>query len=133
MSAERIISDFRDISMTFQINPVNNDLIALKNETAIARALRNLVLTNLGERPFQNDLGSRVSRLLFDNIDEFVASSLESEIKSVVQRFEPRVKLIKVSSTPDYDNNSIDVNIIYEIIGIDALPQQLTFALQPVR
>ena len=60
MSAERIISDFRDISMTFQINPVNNDLIALKNENAIARALRNLVLTNLGERPFQNDLGSRV-------------------------------------------------------------------------
>ena len=98
MSAERIISDFRDISMTFQINPVNNDLIALKNENAIARALRNLVLTNLGERPFQNDLGSRVSRLLFDNIDEFVASSLESEIKSVIQRFEPRVKLIKVSS-----------------------------------
>ena len=49
MSAERIISDFRDISMTFQINPVNNDLIALKNENAIARALRNLVLTNLSK------------------------------------------------------------------------------------
>ena len=133
MSAERIISDFRDISMTFQINQVNNDLIALKNENAIARALRNLVLTNLGERPFQNDLGSIVSRLLFDNIDEFVASSLESEIKSVIQRFELRVKLIKVSSVPNYDNNSIDIKIIYEIIGIDALPQQLSFALQPVR
>ena len=78
-------------------------------------------------------MGSRVSRLLFDNIDEFVASSLESEIKSVIQRFEPRVKLIKISSVPNYDNNSIDIKIIYEIVGIDALPQQLSFALQPVR
>jgi phage baseplate assembly protein W len=133
MSAERIITDFKDISMSFQSNPVNNDIIALKNQNAIARSLKNLVLTSRGERPFQNSLGSRVSRLLFDNLDEFVSSTIEDEIRSVIARFEPRVSLVSVNSTPDYDNNAIDVRIVYIIIGIDALPQQLTFALQPTR
>jgi phage baseplate assembly protein W len=133
MSVERFISGFKDVSMSFQFNPANNDIIILKNENAISRALRNLVLTSRGERPFQNDLGSRVSKLLFDNVDEFAAVSVQDEIKSVVTRYEPRVSLIDVKASPDYDNNAIDVRIVYQIIGIDALPQQLTFALQPTR
>jgi phage baseplate assembly protein W len=133
MSGQRIITDFRDISMSFQSNPVNNDLIALKNENAISRTLKNLILTSRGERPFQNDLGSRVSKLLFDNLDEFVSTTIEDEIKSVIARYEPRVSLVNVETFPDYDNNSIDVRIVYRIIGLDALPQQLTFALQPTR
>jgi phage baseplate assembly protein W len=133
MSNERIIKEFKDISMSFQNNPVNYDLIALKNENAIARSIKNLVLTDQGERPFQNFLGSRISTLLFDNIDQFTASAIESEVRFVINTYEPRVKIIEVAAAPDYDNNSIDIKLVYNIIGIDALPQQLTLALQPVR
>jgi len=133
MFSERAIFDFKDISMSFQSNPINRDLIALKNQNAIARSIRNLVLTNQGERPFQNRLGSRVSKLLFDSIDLFTSTSISDEIKSVIDTYEPRVRIIEVESTPNYDNNSIDVKIIYEVIGIDVVPQQLTFALQPAR
>lgn len=133
MSDERVIKEFKDISMSFQSNPVNDDLIALRNENSIARAIKNLVLTNQGERPFQNDLGSRVQRLLFENIDQFTASSIETEVKNVILNYEPRVRVIEVNASPDYDNNAIDLKIVYQIIGIDALPQQLNLALQPVR
>lgn len=133
MSAERIITGFKDVSMTFQFNPANNDIIILKNENAIARSIRNLVLTSRGERPFQNDLGSRVSKLLFDTLDQFVTTSIEDEIKSTINRYEPRVSLLSVKASPDYDNNAVDISILYQIIGIDALPQQLKFALQLTR
>ncbi len=65
MPLERISKGFKDLSMTFQVNPINYDLIALKNETAIARSVRNLVLTYPGERFFNENLGSKVSRSLF--------------------------------------------------------------------
>lgn len=133
MSDERIIKEFKDISMSFQSNPVNDDLIALRNENAIARAVKNLVLTNKGERPFQNSLGSRVQRLLFDNIDQFTAAAIETEVRTVIKLYEPRVALQDVTASPNYDNNAIDIRIVYRIIGIDALPQQLNIALQPVR
>ncbi len=133
MSDERIIKEFKDISMSFQSNPINDDLIALRNENAIARSIKNLVLTQRGERPFQDVLGSRVSTLLFDNMDPFTSSSIESEVRQVIGQFEPRVSIVEVTATPDYDNNAIDVKIVYRIIGIDALPQQLILALQPVR
>jgi phage baseplate assembly protein W len=65
MPLERVSKAFRDIGSSFQVNPLNYDLIAIKNETAIARSLRNLVLTLPGERFFNQNLGSRVSRVSF--------------------------------------------------------------------
>lgn len=119
--------------MSFQINPLTYDLIAIKNETAIARSLRNLVLTNQGERFFDNNLGSRVNNLLFENLDDITASSVRSEIENVINNYEPRVELISVEVKPDYDNGELNVVVRYYIVGIDAQPQQLSFALQPTR
>jgi phage baseplate assembly protein W len=119
--------------MTFQINPINYDLIALKNETAIARSIRNLVLTYPGERFFNENLGSKVSRSLFENIDEISASIIKDEIENTIRNYEPRVNLISVNISPNYDNNEFNVTINYKIVGIDVLPQQLSFALQPTR
>ena len=133
MPVERISRGFKDISMSFEINPISSDLIATKNETAIARSVRNLVLTRPGEKFFNPNLGSRVYETLFDNMDEVSASIVEDDIRDTIDNYEPRVKLVSVKATPDYQGNAFDVVITYNIIGIDALPQQLAFALQPTR
>ena len=133
MPVERISRGFKDISMSFEVNPINNDMIGIKNSTAIARSIRNLVLTVPGERFFNEDLGSRVSEILFDNLDEISASAIRDEIEETIIKYEPRVKLDDVQVKPNYDNNEFDVTITYDIIGIDVLSQQLNFALQSTR
>ena len=133
MPVERVSKGFKDISMSFQVNPISSDLIATKNATAIARSVRNLVLTKPGERFFNPNLGSKVSESLFENIDDISASIIEDDIKDTIDNYEPRVKLLSVRAHPDFENNAFDVVLTYNIIGIDALPQQLAFALQPTR
>lgn len=133
MPIERISKEFKDISMSFQVNPLTYDLIGIKNETAIARSVRNLVLTLPGERFFNQNLGSNVNKLLFENTDDLTAASIQDEIKTTINNYEPRVNLRSVEVNPDYDQNQFDITITYDIIGIDALPQQLSFALLPTR
>lgn len=133
MPLERVSQGFKDISMTFQSNPLNSDLIALKNETAIARSLRNIVFTLPGEKFFNENFGSRVSRSLFENVDEISASIIRDEIRNSINNYEPRVQLIEVQTIPDYDNGSFDVVINYRIIGADVPAQQLQFVLQSTR
>ena len=133
MPVQRISKSFKDISMSFKFNPLNNDIIAIKNETAIARSLRNLVLTAPGERFFNEELGSRVNKLLFENLDDITASSIKDEIENTIKNYEPRVKLLTTKVSPNPDSYEFDVIITYEIIGIDAPAQQLSFALQPAR
>ena len=133
MPLERISREFKDISMTFQSNPLNRDLIGIKNETAIARSVKNLVLTSRGEKFFNSNFGTGVSKLLFENIDEMTASIIKDEISSVLSTYEPRIELTDVIVKPNYDENEFVTTIQYKIVGIDVLPQQLSFALQPAR
>ena len=133
MPLERVSQGFKDVSMSFQTNPLNNDLIALKNATAISRSLRNIVLTVPGEKFFNENFGSRVSESLFENIDSITANIIEGEIRTSINNYEPRVKLLKVQADADPDNNSFDVTIEYQIIGADVPPQSLQFVLQPTR
>ena len=133
MPVERVSQSFKDISASFKVNPLNEDLIATKNETAIARSVRNLILTKQGERVFNPILGSQVSALLFENIDKLTASAIADEIRITIDNFEPRVELTEVDVFPDYDNSEFNVTIRYKIIGIDVQPQQLSFVLQPTR
>lgn len=133
MPIERVSKQFKDISLSLQVNPLNYDLIDIKNETAIARSIRNLVLTAPGERFFNENLGSKTSKSLFENIDDVSASILQDEIRNTIENYEPRVDLISVDIQPNYDEYEFNVTVRYYIIGIDALPQQLTFALQSTR
>ena len=133
MPVQRISKSFKDISMSFQVNPLTSDLIAIKNTTAIARSLRNLVLTTPGERFFNENLGSQVNNLLFENVDDITAVSVRSEIINVIENYEPRVKLIKVSVNANIDSYNMDVRIVYQVIGIDIPPQELSFVLIPTR
>jgi len=130
---ERVSQGFKDISMTFQVNPLNSDLIGLKNENAIARSVRNIVFTLPGEKFFDEDFGSRISASLFENIDEISAAEIVDEIRQSIVNYEPRVELLDVKAFPNFDNNQFDVLIVYEIIGADVPAQELQFALQSTR
>ena len=133
MPVERVNPAFKDISASFKINPLNEDIIAIRNETAIARSMRNLIMTKPGERYFNPILGSEVTGLLFENIDNLTASEIRDQIKITIENFEPRVILTDVQVEPNYENDQFDVTLNYDIVGIDVLPQQLEFALQPTR
>ena len=133
MPVQRLSRGFKDLSASFQTNPLSNDLIALKNESAIARSVRNLVLTGQGERPFQPVLGTGVSRLLFENMDKLTASAIRSEIRTTIENYEPRVEINEILVEPDFEGNAMHVTLQYFIIGIDVPEQELTFALEPTR
>ena len=133
MPVERLSRGFKDLSASFQTNPLSNDLIALKNESAIARSVRNLVLTGQGERPFQPVLGTGVNNLLFDNMDKLTASAIRSEIRTTIENYEPRVEINEILVEPDFEGNAFHVTLQYFIIGMDVPEQELTFALEPTR
>ena len=133
MPLERVSQGFKDISMTFQANPLNNDLIALKNENAIARSIRNIVFTLPGEKFFNSSFGSRITESLFDNIDDITATIIVDEIRESIENNEDRVKLNNVEAFPDYENNSFDLTITYEIVGRNIPTQELQFVLQSSR
>ena len=133
MPAQRVSKSFKALSMSFKFNPLSGDLITLKNENAIARAVRNIVLTSPGEKFFDPDFGSSIGEILFENVDEITAVSIQDEIKSCLGNYEPRVELIDVFVDPNFDENQFDVTITYRIVGVDLPPSKLDFALLPSR
>ena len=133
MPLERVSQGFKDISMSFQANPLNDDLIALKNENAIARSIRNIVFTLPGEKFFNPSFGSRITESLFENIDDITATVIVDEIRESIETYEDRVQLDSVEAFPNFENNSFDVTITYEIIGRNVPTQELQFVLQSSR
>ena len=133
MPQQRVKRKYKDLSMSFETNPLNDDLVSLSDTSAIARSIRNIVFTQPGEKFFNPDFGSRISESLFENVDEVSALAIEDEIKSSIINFEPRVNLSFVNVKPNPDDNEMNVTIEYEITGIDIPPQQLEFVLLPTR
>ena len=133
MPQQRVKRKFKDISMSFETNPLNDDLVSLSDTSAIARSIRNIVFTSPGEKFFNPDFGSRISESLFENVDKVSALAIEDEIRSSIINFEPRVNLLDATVIPNPDDNEMNVTIEYEINGIDIPPQQLDFVLLPTR
>ena len=133
MPLERVSPGFKDISMTFQANPLNFDLIGLKNENAIARSVRNIVFTLPGEKFFDENFGSRISASLFENIDDITASQIVDEISQSIVNFEPRVKLIGVRALPNLDRNEYEVSIEFYVVNTPTELVDLTVFLEVLR
>ena len=133
MPQQRVNQKYKDISMSFDTNPLNNDLIGLKDSSAIARSIRNIVFTQPGEKFFQPDFGSKISESLFEIVDDSSAVTIRDEIRSSIINYEPRVKLGQVFVKPNPAENEMNVTITYEIVGVDIPPQQLDFVLLPTR
>jgi len=119
--------------MSFQVNPLSNDLIALKNENAIARSVRNIIFTVPGEKFFDPDFGTKISDSLFELLDDISASAIKDQIEYSLETYERRVALRNVTVEPDFENNGYSVEIVYDIIGADIESQQIKFILQPTR
>ena len=133
MPLERVSKGFKDISMTFQVNPLSSDLIALKNENAIARSVRNIIFTVPGEKMFNPDFGTDINASLFELLDETSAVVIKDQIKYSLETYEPRIRLLDVIVVPDFEGNGYDVEISYSIVGVDIDPQQISFILQATR
>ena len=133
MPQQRVKRKFKDISMSFETNPLNDDLVSLSDTSAIARSIRNIVFTSPGEKFFQPDFGSKISESLFEIVDDASAITIRDEIRSSIINYEPRVNLLDVLVNPNPDENEMNVTIKYEIVGIDIPPQQLEFVLLPTR
>jgi len=129
----RISRGFKDISLSFRRHPVTNDLVVLKDESAIAKSVRNIVGTAFGEKPFDLNFGSPVAKILFEPFDPRIAASYSASIREVVQRNEPRVNVLDVFVEARPDSNALTIVIDYEIIGLSVPPQQVTYIAKSVR
>ena len=123
---------FKDLDLNFTIHPIRKDINTHKNEYAIINSVKNLVLTNHYERPFQPEIGSNIRRLLFENVDAITAAQIEREITETVENFEPRVRVSKVTASADPDNNGYKVTLEFFVIN-NANPITINFFLERIR
>jgi|TARA_B100000085_G_C18470863_1_gene483006 phage baseplate assembly protein W len=120
---------FKDVSIGFMRNPFTDDISSVSNENSIKQAVKNLILTVPGEKPFQPLVGSRVTSLLFEPLDGFTADAIQDEIINTINQYEPRVKLTDVVVTPIYEGNKVHVVIEYQVVGLPIV-ETIEFVLQ---
>ena len=133
MPLNKISRGFRDISLSFKRHPVTNDLVPLKNEDAIKRAVQNLVRTKIVEVFFRNDIGTRITGSLFELANDDLVDPISTEIETVITNFEPRVNLKNVNVNSRPEDNALDIEISYNIVGLSLPIQTINFILEPTR
>jgi phage baseplate assembly protein W len=126
------VREYKDLDLNFKAHPVTKDVIKRTGNAAIIGALRNLILTNLYEKPFQPSFGSRVRGLLFEEVSFITANVLQTELSNAIANFEPRVGIdaIKVQANPE--ENRYDVAIRFYINNLEA-PVTINFFLEKIR
>lgn len=124
---------YSDLPINFKdVHPNLKDILPLRDIDAVKQSVISLILTNQGERPFQPDIGSNITRLLFEPADVFTASAIQREIHAVLKRFEPRVTNIVVQVFDNSDRNAYDITIGFQIIFSEE-PQEVNFYLERLR
>ena len=124
---------FKDINLSFKRHPVTNDVVAIRDEDAIKRSVKNIVFTTLGEKPFVPQFGSVVNESLFDLNTELSEIRVADEIRSSLLNFEPRIDNIKVTVSIYPDSNELNCTVQYDIVGISAPTQEVDVLLFPAR
>jgi len=130
---QRFSQGFKDVSLSFKRHPVNNDILALKNEDAIKRSVQNLVRINFGEVMFDPLVGTKITESLFELANDDYVVPLKTQIELTLRNYEPRVQLTDVTVQSEPDQNYLDVTIEYDIVGLDAPSQSINFILEPTR
>ena len=124
---------FKDINLSFKRHPVTNDVVAIRNEDAIKRSVKNIVFTILGEKPFEPDFGSVMNQSLFDLNTNLSEIRISDEIKSSLLNYEPRIDNVTVYVTVSADSNEMNCTVQYDIVGIPAPTQEVDVLLFPAR
>ena len=127
-----IVAAYSDLDLNFTIHPVKKDINLYTNEAAVVNSIKNLILTNHYERPFQPDIGSNVRRLLFENMDTITATTLEKEIQQTISNYEPRANISRLNVSPDYDNNGFKVYMEFYVVN-RTTPITINFFLERIR
>jgi phage baseplate assembly protein W len=127
-----IVRDFKDLDLNFNIHPVRKDISKSIGPMAVVNSIKNLILTNHYERPFQPDIGSNVRRLLFENLDNITATTIKDEIERTIVNYEPRATVKTINVTADYDNNGFKVYLEFFIVNQTA-PIVINFLLERIR
>jgi len=133
MAIQRKSRAFKDISLSFSPHPVTKDLPVLVNERAVTRSVRNLVETIPTERFFNSIIGTDIRDTLFDNFDRMNVMMIEDQIREVLGNFEPRVSNVGATVKARPDDNTLEVNVFFDIIGLDLPTQSFAFLLEPTR
>lgn len=123
---------YSDLDLTFNRLPVTNDIALSYDEQAVVRSVRNLLLTNFYERPFQPDIGSNLNTILFEPVNNLTASHLSNDIENVINNFEPRAKINSVVVSPNSDQNSFLATISF-YVGNNTSPTAVNLFLQRSR
>jgi phage baseplate assembly protein W len=126
------IPDYSDLDLDFIAHPTTKDVVIKTGEDAIKRSVRNLILTNFYEKPFRPGIGSSAVKLLFDNMSPLVSNFLENAITEVIQNYEPRVSVLGVKVSMDYDNNGYNARIDFVVLNRNE-PATITIFLERVR
>ena len=133
MASPRKSKAFKDISLSFEPHPVTKDLPVIANERAIVRSVRNLVETIPTERFFDSNLGTNIRELLFENMTASSVMIIEDMVRNTVRNYEPRVGDIGVEVDAIPDSNTLNVKVLFEIVGLEAPLQSFDFILEPTR
>ena len=120
---------FTDIDINMTLHPQTGDTIVKSDILAIKRSVRNLISTNLYERPFKPSLGLNLRGMLFElsTQDNIV---LKDNIRSLITSFEPRAKITEILVSDV--GNDLNVTMMFTIHN-DPSPQELDLVLQRVR
>jgi phage baseplate assembly protein W len=124
---------FADLDLRLLVHPLRQDIIPLYDTEAVKNSVKNLVLTNFYERPFQPFLGSNIRALLFDPINGFTARTIRAEIAHVIERNEPRVDSVNVIVSEDADGNAYNVSVYFNIAGVPDAGATVDFQLRRLR
>ena len=124
---------FKDINLSFKRHPVTNDVVAIRDEDAIKRSVKNIIFTILGEKPFEPRFGSIVNEALFELNTTYNDILIQDEIKSSLLKFEPRIANLEVTATVYPDSNELNCTVQYDIVGLPAPTQEVDVLLFPAR
>jgi phage baseplate assembly protein W len=111
----RNVRQYRDLDLFFGRKPISKDINIITDIENIKRAVKNLVLTNIYEKPFHPEIASGVRDMLFENMTPLTSIVLTKKVEDVIENFEPRVRLMSVSARPNLDRNEYEMTIEFFI------------------
>ena len=126
-----ISKSFRDFSLTFEKNAVTNDILSLKNEAAIKESVKNIVLYNFYEKPFDPFFGGNILGLLFENSTPTMVLEVKNRLEQSIEIHEPRVTAVSVTVQFEEDRNEMNCKIQYLILGLSPKFDDITIAFKP--
>ena len=129
----RVAQKYVDLDLFFGRKSSNSDVQDLTNIKAVKRSVRNLILTNFGEKPFHPEIGSGVRDMLFENMSPLTAVVLAKKVEDVIENFEPRARLIGVQALPNLDRNEYELTIEFFVVNTPTELVDMTVFLEVLR